>query len=88
MYSPGFPSGRDIRDSILIILNDFPNGIESKVLFFHVTTMLKITDDQLKILVPNSNRGVFAYRFSWAKSELKKANRVQQTNSGLLILVK
>ena len=88
MSSSSFPSGREIRESILTILNDFPIGIESGDLFLHVCSLLKITDDNLKVLIPNSNRGVFAYRFSWAKSELKKAKKIEQNKNGRLILIK
>ena len=82
MPSTNFPSGRQIRDSIFKVLSEHANGNESKDLFIKVCSRLEIQNEQLNVLLPNSNRGVFAYRFSWAKSELKKANKISETKSG------
>jgi len=71
------PPASDLREAILQILVEFPDGASSSVIDQAVAEKLNLTSEQLSV-IRSGNRTEFAYRLAWERTHAKNKGLIEK----------
>ncbi len=71
------PGAPDLRNALLLVLEDFPDGASSQVLYKAVAQKLSLTLEQLSVIRTGS-RTEFAYRLAWERTHAKNKGLIEK----------
>ncbi len=71
------PGAPDLRNALLLVLEDFPDGASSQVLDKAVAQKLSLTLEQLSVIRTGS-RTEFAYRLAWERTHAKNKGLIEK----------
>ena len=72
------PSTALLRDGLLKILAESPNGLTTKEIDKAVTEHLKLTPEQLSV-IRSGSRTEFSYRLAWERTHAKAKGLIVKT---------
>ena len=82
------PKYDDLFEPTIIALRELGGSASNQELEDQVAQQLGLTEEQLSIMQPNHNRSQFSYRLAWARTYLKYAELVDNTERGVWALTK
>jgi hypothetical protein len=71
------PGAPDLRNALLLVLENFPDGASSRVLDEAVAQKLSLTPEQLSVIRTGS-RTEFAYRLAWERTHAKNKGLIEK----------
>lgn len=74
------PPASDLRDALLAVLVNFPDGTSSSVIDKAVAEKLNLTAEQLSVIRTGS-RTEFAYRLAWERTHAKNKGLIEKLGS-------
>ena len=74
------PPASELRDALLQVLKEFPEGTSSSVVDKAVAESLKLTSEQLSV-IRSGNRTEFAYRLAWERTHAKNKGLIEKIGS-------
>lgn len=81
------PPASDLRDALLQVLANFPDGTSSSVIDKAVAEKLNLTPEQLSVIRTGA-RTEFAYRLAWERTHAKNKGLIEKLGSRNWKLVK
>ena len=82
------PKYDDLFEPTIKALRELGGSAANQELEDKVAQILQLSEDQLVIMQPNHNRSQFSYRLAWARTHLKYAGLVDNTERGVWTLNK
>jgi restriction endonuclease Mrr len=74
------PGTTELRDALLRVLAESPDGLPTNVIDAAVAEKLNLTPEQLSV-IRTGNRTEFSYRLAWERTHAKNKGLIEKTSS-------